>query len=286
MNSVKLAFNCSKWNPSLKEWCLAGSFIQPEEQSRIGNFYFKDDAKLSLTVRLLIRFAIVSCKDLDWEDIILTRTARGKPMLTLNDLTTNKSIHFNATHDGDFAAVVADTNHNVGIDIMHLNRKPGGDLNYFFSIMSSKFTKNEWKQIYSYDSQDHQLKSFYRHWCLKESYVKAIGDGITYPLRNLDFHTKSNIFKIPKNEDAPLCDTKLLLNGIPKNSWTFEETILDDHCIAVAKDNSALSSVEHSNFKVITFDNIKSVALELCNESDIQENFIKCYQNPYKVNDI
>lgn len=275
MNAVKFIFNSTKWNPTLIEWSLAGSLIQSEEQSKIAGFYFKDDAKLALAARLLIRYAIASCTALDWNQIALARTSKGKPILVNKDC----SLKFNATHDGDYVAVVADSTLNVGIDIMNLKRKPGNDLNQFFKIMSSKFTENEWSNIYNHSSEHDQLGCFYRHWCLKESYVKAIGDGISYPLRNLDFHISSDVMQ----KDV-VSDTKLLINSNPLQSWIFEETVIDNHCIAVAKERQIPTHCLH--FKELTFNDIKKLSIKLCEEQNVNKNFLKSYQKPYKINPI
>ena len=274
-SKIKLIFNCAKWTPTVQEWNLAGSFIQSEEQRKIAGFYFKDDAKLALIARLLIRFAISCCTNLSWSEINLTRTLKGKPVLVNKDV----SLQFNASHDGHYAAVIADSTCNVGIDIMQLSRQPGNDLNHFFTIMSSKFTDNEWSTIFNYSSPDDQLRCFYRHWCLKESYVKAIGDGITYPLRDLDFHITSELSSSP----IDIYNTTLVANQIHLSSWNFEETIIDDHCIAVARESGQHSPSEIIKFKELSFKDIRECAIKLCREDEVDDKFLQSYTNPYKL---
>ena len=67
----------------------------------------------------------------------------------------------------------------------------------FFRLMRRQFTVDEWNQIErpTFDGADEmsatlgnrQLAAFYRHWSLKESYVKAIGSGLNIDLQRLNF---------------------------------------------------------------------------------------------------
>mmetsp|Transcript_13268 Transcript_13268/g.16515 ORF Transcript_13268/g.16515 Transcript_13268/m.16515 type:complete len:80 (-) Transcript_13268:988-1227(-) len=55
--------------------------------------------------------------------------------------------------------------------------KPRGSksVESFFDTMKSSFTDDEWLTIKAEDEEEKRLKEFYRHWSLKESYIKAIG---------------------------------------------------------------------------------------------------------------
>ena len=76
-----------------------------------------------------------------------------------------------------------------------------------------------------------QVSSFQ---CLKESYVKALGIGIGFEVKRLDFNLKS---KLPTDCD-PITTTTLRVDGNPAANWVFQESFRDDHCIAVAVDQS------------------------------------------------
>jgi hypothetical protein len=53
--TLRWAIDASKWNPTEEEWKLAAACVQEEEKTRIGRFHFKEDAKMSMLGRLLIR---------------------------------------------------------------------------------------------------------------------------------------------------------------------------------------------------------------------------------------
>ena len=83
----------------------------------------------------------------------------------------------------------------------------GKDVSDFFFTMRRQFTEREWQRITSAGDESQQLMLFYRHWvrgghspsvdmvhctcthkqCLKESFIKAIGDGLAFGLQRLEF---------------------------------------------------------------------------------------------------
>ena len=68
----------------------------------------------------------------------------------------------------------------------------------FFRLMRRQFTDNEWRQIDNpvVDKSiktDPQLALFFRHWTLKESFVKAVGLGLTINLQRLNFQVWNNL---------------------------------------------------------------------------------------------
>ncbi|KAK1318787.1 hypothetical protein QJS10_CPB04g00503 [Acorus calamus] len=58
----------------------------------------------------------------------------------------------------------------------------------FVSDFSSYFTYLEWNNIINAGTSDEILIEFYKYWCLKEAYIKAIGVGLGYRLDRLEFH--------------------------------------------------------------------------------------------------
>ena len=269
---LRLALNATNWHPSVADWKLAGKCIQTEERNRISGFHYKNDAKLSLAGRLLLRYAIACNSDIKWQCLKLIRSDKAKPLLHSQH---DCDIKFNASHQGDYVVVVTD-NVDVGIDIMDL-RERHGNTDQFFNLMYRQFTDDEWKTIKSSNDHDQQMQSFYRHWCLKESFVKAIGAGIGYSLLSLNFVTKSSLLKT----DVVL-DTQLYINNHLTNNWSFEESFIDDnHTVAVARNSHSM--LYNCNFRILTFDEVMSQAQPLNNDSWEDELFLKCYNNPFKV---
>lgn len=68
--------------------------------------------------------------------------------------------------------------------------------------MNRQFTPEEWETIRKGDegeaevtTEESQLRMFYRHWCLKESFIKADGQGLSWNLLRLNFVVRQTFFK-------------------------------------------------------------------------------------------
>lgn len=114
---------------------------------------------------------------------------------------------------------------------MKIEYNGGKPISEFFRLMTRNFSNDEWKHIKSFNSDTKMLEAFMRHWCLKESYVKNIGTGITVDLSKLNFITPTNEL----TAGTVVIDTKLEKNGQLLNDFIFEESRIDnEHCVAVA----------------------------------------------------
>ena len=262
--SIRWFFNASKWRPTKDEWLSALPSIQSEELSRINAFVFKNDTKLALIGRLLMR----SCaqkylKSVDYKDIRFGRTESGKPFIAEPLIT---DIDINISHSGDYCVVAADNSSKVGVDVMKIeysgqtNDRP---LNDFFRLMNKQFSKTEWVFI-NFGSNDWQkLSRFIRLWTLKESYVKAVGTGISSPLNQISFQCLTPDLKVGKI----ISDSKVTVNNQLLDEWVFEESLIDDkHCVSVAFErNQCRDNLDSQQlvFKEITIKDLLEEAVPL-----------------------
>ncbi|XP_026154960.1 L-aminoadipate-semialdehyde dehydrogenase-phosphopantetheinyl transferase isoform X2 [Mastacembelus armatus] len=196
MGSVRWAFRCGSWTPSRSDWLFAARCIQREEKERIGQFVFSKDAKSAM---------VSSSSSQTWS--------------------------FNISHQGDYAVLAAEQGMQVGVDIMKTTMPGSSSVPEFFRIMTRQFTAYEWSVIQSAGSEHQQLTTFYRHWALKESFIKAIGTGLGFNLQRVEFHLSSE----PLTQGQVLRQTKMHLDEEEEEDWLFEESLLDaDHHVAVA----------------------------------------------------
>ncbi|GAA6229144.1 L-aminoadipate-semialdehyde dehydrogenase-phosphopantetheinyl transferase [Lates japonicus] len=248
MGSVRWAFRCGSWTPSRCDWLFAARCIQREEKDRIGQFVFAKDAKSAMAGRLLLRRFVCERMGVPWSEIRLERSPRGKPYLAAPLKVSSHSglpWSFNLSHQGDYAVLAAEQGLQVGVDIMK-NTMPGStSVPEFFRIMTRQFTAYEWSVIQSAGSEHQQLAAFYRHWALKESFIKAIGTGLGFNLQRVEFHLSSE----PLTQGQALRQTKMHLDEEEEEDWIFEESLLDvDHHVAVALGPAGnLDSARHSS---------------------------------------
>lgn len=244
MARIRWAFCFSDWKPTVEEWTLAGQSIQSEEKDRINRFVFKRDSKSAMAGRLLLRKAIHEEVGIPYDGIVLKRTEKGKPYLSNKLPSDQQAFNFNVSHQGDYAVLGAQRGYLVGVDIMKIDEPRGTRIDEFFDRMSRQFTKQEWGYVKLGEGTLEQLTRFYRLWCLKESYVKALGVGIGFDLQRIDFHIYTPMLAAGERTS----NTQLHVDGCHDCSWRFEETRIDnDHYVAIATQKVDAVSHPESN---------------------------------------
>lgn len=258
MSAIRWAFNWKEWNPSEREFEYAISCIQNDEKARLGRFVFRKDVRASLVGKLLTRKFVNEYTDIPYDKIVFVTNEHNKPILK-----NNSTVSFNVSHQGSYTVLAGEIRDvKLGVDIMSLEYKGGKSLSEFFRIMDSNFSSAEWKRIKGFASEKsdkEQISMFYRHWALKESYVKALGVGIVIDLRSIDFRTNSEL-----SQDSIATDTILYIDGVKQN-WLFEETLLDSqHCVAVAlqEDDNSLQSHD-TTFEIMNYDKLMAHSVPL-----------------------
>ena len=212
--------------------------------------------------------------------------------------TTNSApISLNISHHGDYTVLAANDKCELGIDVMKTKWPPNKDgrqvasfskqdgdqyVNRFFHLMRRKFTNNEWETIQAGCDAKERLFRFHRHWCLKESFIKAIGLGIHFDLKRLDFHTRSNI-----NVNCVTKNTQLVLDGKLQTNWLFEEIMLDaTHCVSTAlcsdQSGNDINNLPFCEFKFPSFLDIvnSSQPLDHAIPSSSHKQFISLKERP------
>lgn len=119
----------------------------------------------SIGAELLLNYAVNGDikKTVEWD------TENGGKLY----LTQNKDLYVNLSHSGGYA-VCAVHNKDVGIDIQHLREC---DMN----LAKRFFTAEETEYI---NCSADKNNAFFEVWTKKESFVKAIGTGLTIPLNS------------------------------------------------------------------------------------------------------
>ncbi|XP_046852241.1 L-aminoadipate-semialdehyde dehydrogenase-phosphopantetheinyl transferase-like isoform X2 [Xenia sp. Carnegie-2017] len=227
MSSVRWAFCTSKWNPTRS----------------VG--------------RLLMRKVLSESFVLSNSEIKLGRTGNGKPYV----INAKDNFYFNVSHQGDYVVLAGEKHCNVGVDIMKTELKGNQTLDEFFHSMRRQFSCNEWQTIQDRSSEEEKLEMFMRYWCLKESYVKALGVGLGLlkKLRTIDFHIDKEFPRLAIQTVTK--NTKLFLNDSLSEEWCFEESKLDEnHLVAVALQRNDVSFKKNENniFQFLTMNDLTS----------------------------
>ena len=113
----------------------------------------------------------------------IVKNEYGKPYFENND------VYFNISNS-DSVVVAAVSDKEIGIDIQKIK--------YNDAIVNRTFTESE-KQYLNKSSD--KKKVFTLIWTMKESYVKKIGIGVGYGLKNVDTINMIDKFKVIEYED-------------------------------------------------------------------------------------
>lgn len=125
---------------------------------------------------------------------------KGKPF-SLN----NTGLYFNLSNSGRYVVIGFSLDSELGVDIEQIRPLP--DLE---EMIGTNFTANEIKFINS--KPEERLTRFFRFWTVKESYLKAIGEGMRLAPKNLEFSINNNDVK------------QLSVKGVPEqDDWKFKE---------------------------------------------------------------
>lgn len=116
----------------------------------------------------------------------------GKPFLN-----PEIGVHFNITHSERFV-IVAFSHYNIGIDIEKIRDINLKIVDQIFSAQEQEFLENV--------PQIKRLNYFYLIWTLKESYIKALGKGLSIPLQTFSVANKDHLFDCVGNEFSLISD--------------------------------------------------------------------------------
>jgi 4'-phosphopantetheinyl transferase len=105
-------------------------------------------------------------------ELAFTFGPKGKPALH-----GNSQLQFNIAHSGGLAVFAFSLGFQIGVDIEEVREIPD-----FEQIAHHYFCPEESSQLLSITDKKQREEAFYRCWTRKESYLKAVGDGLSAPL--------------------------------------------------------------------------------------------------------
>ncbi len=157
--------------------------LSASEQSQYRRFHFPADARRYLVSHAMVRYVLSRYAEIMPAEWHFSATDRGKPLITNPGL---ESLKFNLTHTQGLAACVVSLDRNCGIDAEHLQARHNP-----VSVAKRMFSPVEYTALNKLKDTE-QLDYFYRHWTLREAYVKAKGVGLSFPTNKIEFSVHSN----------------------------------------------------------------------------------------------
>jgi 4'-phosphopantetheinyl transferase len=152
--------------------------VSKEKQNQAQRFLKKEDAYRAVIGELLIRK--MACEKLKVKNSKLEfeKNQYGKPFLK-----EYPNFYFNISHSGNWIVSAVD-DRSVGIDVEKIAPI---DL----KIAKRYFSKEEYRDLMA-KKEENRLSYFYDLWTLKESYIKAVGKGLSLALDSFTVKKLSN----------------------------------------------------------------------------------------------
>jgi 4'-phosphopantetheinyl transferase len=151
--------------------------LSNEEKEKAYSYHNNDDVENYIIGRYLLRTELEKITGVKAKNIFFDYDANGRPHL--RDKIISK-LDFNISHSNKFVTLAMNTDGRIGIDI---EKNDPLDLNMMSDVLNAK----DLDFIGNMSNNKDYLRKFYKLWTLKESFVKALGCGLQYPVKRLFF---------------------------------------------------------------------------------------------------
>jgi len=144
--------------------------LSEDEILKSERFRFEKDKINYVNCRSFLRILIGRYLECLPENIKFSYTKYGKPYIE------NVNLYFNLSHSSKHFVYAFGGNKNIGIDTEFIKEMPDA-----LEIAKRYFSEYEFSEIVKASKQNIN-KSFFKCWTRKEAFIKAIGEGLSYPL--------------------------------------------------------------------------------------------------------
>jgi len=124
-------------------------------------------------------------------DIVFRYTQHKKPYIT----DSKKNLHFNISHSESIAVCAVTLNYHIGVDVELL--KPLDDI---FCLAKNILSNAEYDYFIEIP-QERRLTFFYKAWTRKESFLKAVGTGLLYPIQEIELFAPNTSISITSSSE-------------------------------------------------------------------------------------
>ncbi len=212
-------------SPRRQVWCLRlddeaprlpryWSRLDAAEKQRACSYRHEADRARFVVARGSLRELLGLRLGIDPGKVVFARNAFGKPMLR----DTGAALHFNTSHSGNWVLHALDGAAPIGIDVEAV-RPELGDVAAFAQVLSEP----EQAHLHAL-APPQRARAMATIWVRKEAYVKALGVGLSRPLRQISIAPDS--FGTPRLQ----VDRSERSHAGAAARWRFDDLDLDaDH---------------------------------------------------------
>ena len=152
--------------------------LSDAERLRACRFVFERDRRRFIAGRARLRHLLAARLGTRAELVELDYGPRGKPRLAGG--FAGSDLRFNVSHCEGLAIYAFSRGREVGVDVEAVRELRDAD-----AIAARFFSPHENRSYLALDPRDRPL-GFFNCWTRKEAFIKALGEGLYYPLAGFD----------------------------------------------------------------------------------------------------
>jgi 4'-phosphopantetheinyl transferase len=150
------------------------SVLSADEVARANRFHFEKDRVHFARCRSALRDLLAIYLDIPAPEIRFEYLTNGKPQLVSEQ--NPRALQFNVSHSAGMALIAVGSEHRLGVDI----EKIRSDVDT--SSLAERFFSLRERAGLQALPDDLRVRGFFACWTRKESFLKATGEGLSFPL--------------------------------------------------------------------------------------------------------
>lgn len=199
--------------------------LSEQELSKVPFFKFKQVSDSYIISQGTLRILLSEYLGISPEKVELGRRKKGKPY-SIDD----PGLYFNMSNSGNIVVIAFSRDSEVGVDVEQIRLLPDLD-----EMISSNFTSSEIKFITA--RPEEMISRFFRFWTVKESYLKATGEGMRLRPDNIEFTMENEKIR------------QLSIKGVfEQEDWNFKEFSMGTDyvgTISYAMENTVIRQLQY-----------------------------------------
>lgn len=166
--------------------------LSADELERAARFRFERDRLRFVLARAALKIILGLYLESKPDSVCFTHNSFGKP--SVDAAGARGPLHFNASHSHELALYAFSAEQEVGVDVEHIRAEFASE-----EVAARFFSRREVEALRGV-APEQRPRAFFDCWARKEAYVKARGEGLSYPL------DKFVVSLAPRETAALLCD--------------------------------------------------------------------------------
>ena len=165
------------WRVNLDEvssTVTARSILSSDELNRANRFHFEKDRMHFVRCRSVLRILLGRYLAIPAEEVCFEYHPSGKPEVA--DQQNPRRLRFNVSHSNGLALIAVSAGRRLGVDIEMIRAEVDT-----LTLAEQFFSLGERASLRSLPNQL-RVPAFFACWTRKESFLKATGEGLSFPL--------------------------------------------------------------------------------------------------------